>query len=61
MKEIYKIIIEIQIFLSRWVAFAKIHLEKEFSYEVLAEKLDDIDKIWANHSPSRKEVTHIAA
>ena len=44
-----------KLYLSRWIAFSKKHLEKEISYKLLWDKLDKLDKIWNSSSPSRDE------
>lgn len=43
-------------FLSQWIAFSKVHLEKELSYDLLIKKLELLDQVWNSSSPSREEV-----
>jgi hypothetical protein len=40
---------------SKWIVFSKKHLEKELSYKLLSEKLDNLDKVWNSSAPSRDE------
>lgn len=47
---------DLQIALCRWAAFVKSHLDFEFSYKLLADKLDSVDRIWISVTPTTREV-----
>lgn len=52
---------DLQIALCRWAAFVKSHLDFEFSYKLLADKLDNVDRIWISVEPTTKEARAQAA
>lgn len=50
---------DFQIVLCRWIAYSRIHLEKELSYKVLYQKLELLEKIWNSSSPTRDEAEEL--
>ena len=44
---------------SRWIAFAKKHLEKELSHKLLIEKLEALDRVWSTSTPTRDEASYL--
>ncbi len=44
-----------QIILCRWVAFVKVHMEKEFNYDLISRLLDDLDHHWKPEIQTTKE------
>ncbi len=46
---------DFQIALCRWIAFSKKHIEKELSYRVLSDRLEDLNRIFKSMSTSREE------
>ncbi|RNA09725.1 BAI1-associated 3-like [Brachionus plicatilis] len=50
---------EFHIALSRWLAYSQSHLDKELSYQLLSQKLENLDKVWNSSSPSREETSNL--